>query len=121
MKGEAPPPFSTRSIAHPQLRKKRFPPEGLHNRLQLGASRQGEDDSLLTHQDTRIYLSDMDKDYAIAHELAPGRHAWLQVLRGHVSLNTAELAPGDGAAVSDELKLTIRATEDAEIMLFDLA
>lgn len=43
------------------------------------------------------------------------------VLRGHVSLNGVELNTSDGAAVSDETALTIQATTDAEIMLFDLA
>ncbi len=113
--------FPERQGIEPSYEQKRFAPEKLHNRLQLVASRQGEDGSLLIHQDTRIYLSNMDKGHASEQKIAPGRHAWLQVLRGRVLLNATELAPGDGAAVSDEATLTIQATEDAEIMLFDLA
>jgi hypothetical protein len=30
------------------------------------------------------------------------------------------LGQGDGAAISDEKKLTIKGTEDAEVLLFDL-
>ena len=48
-------------------------------------------------------------------------HGWLQVLRGSVSLNGVELDTSDGAAVSEETRLSIRANTDAEIMLFDLA
>ncbi|MEO1982994.1 MAG: hypothetical protein ABGZ24_20985 [Fuerstiella sp.] len=45
----------------------------------------------------------------------------MQVLRGSVSHNGHDLNTSDGAAVSDEALLTIRATTGAEIMLFDLA
>ncbi len=58
----------------------------------------------------------------LQHELAPGRHAWVQVTRGRVALNGQLLQAGDGAAVSDEPALTIAAPEEsAEILLFDLA
>jgi redox-sensitive bicupin YhaK (pirin superfamily) len=36
-------------------------------------------------------------------------------------LNGQKLQQGDGAAISEEQKLKIKATEDAEILLFDLA
>jgi len=45
----------------------------------------------------------------------------LQVLRGAVSLNGYDLRAGDGAAVSQEGKLAIAATQPAEVMLFDLS
>ena len=55
------------------------------------------------------------------HELANGRHAWLQVAKGAVELNGKKLNQGDGAAISDEQKLTIKGAQDAEVLLFDLA
>ena len=55
------------------------------------------------------------------HDLQPGRHAWLQVLRGSVEINGQQLATSDGAAVSDETNLTIRAAEPSEVMLFELS
>ncbi len=61
------------------------------------------------------------KDRRLRHELAPGRHAWLQVARGQVELNGVALEPGDGAAVSDERALELRAADGAEVLLFDLA
>ena len=45
----------------------------------------------------------------------------LQVLRGSVTLNGQALETGDGAAISAETLLTIAATANAEVMLFDLA
>lgn len=113
--------FPERKGIEPSYEQKRFPEEGRHNRLQLVASRDAADDSLLIHQDARIYLANVDSGSSVNHELPPGRHAWLQVLRGRVSLNGVPLGRSDGAAVSDETKLTIQADDDAEIMLFDLA
>ena len=54
------------------------------------------------------------------HELAPGRFGWLQVAKGAVELNGNLLRQGDGVA-TDEQTLVIKATEESEILLFDLA
>ena len=105
----------------PSYEQKRFAEEERHNRLRLVASRDAAENSLLIHQDTRIFLSSLDKGQQVTHELASNRHAWLQVLRGSVSVNGQQLDTSDGAAVSEETLLTINATENAEIMLFDLA
>ncbi len=112
--------FPERKGIEPSYEQKRFPEEQRHNRLQLVASREGVDGSLLIHQDARIYLSSLDEGRAVSHELSPGRHAWLQVLRGDVSLNGLELMTGDAAGVSGESTLEILANRPAEIMLFDL-
>lgn len=105
----------------PSYEQKRIPEAGRHNRLQLVASREPSDGSLMIHQDARIFLANIDADQQEAYEIAPGRHVWLQVLRGAIVLNGEPLAVSDGAAVSEETSLVLRATEDAEIMLFDLA
>ncbi len=113
--------FPERKGIEPSYEQKRFPEEERHNRLRLVASRNAEDGSLRIHQDARIYLSSVDAGRSVEYQLQPGRHAWLQVLRGHVSLNGTALDTSDGGAVSDEATLTIQADDDAEIMLFDLA
>lgn len=105
----------------PGYEQKRFLETGRRNRLQLVASRDATDGSLLIHQDARIYLADFDKPARIVYEMAPGRHAWLQVLRGRVTLNGHPLETSDGAAISDTSGLIIQADPGAELMLFDLA
>ena len=75
----------------------------------------------MIHQDARIFLARLGHGHEVIHELAPGRHAWLQVLRGSVRLNEQELQTSDGASVSDETSLSIQSIDDAEVMLFDLA
>ncbi|MBL9124644.1 MAG: pirin family protein [Planctomycetaceae bacterium] len=105
----------------PSYEQKRFPDAELQNRLRLVASRDAADGSLVIYQDARVYLARLDAGAEIDFPVEPNRHAWLQVLRGNVELNDQPLATSDGAAVSLESLLTIRATSAAEIMLFDLA
>jgi redox-sensitive bicupin YhaK (pirin superfamily) len=113
--------FPERKGITPSYEQKRFPEHERHNRLRLVASPSAEEGSLTIHQDARIYLASLDAGQAVAHQLVQDRHAWLQVLRGNVSLNGVSLSTGDGAAVSEETALSIQSQDDAEIMLFDLA
>ena len=113
--------FPDRKGIAPSYEQKRFAEEERRNRLRIVASRDAADGSLLIHQDTRIFLSSIDGGKQVSKPLDEGRHAWLQVLRGQVSLNGQALDTSDGAAVSDERLLTIDAQTDAEILLFDLA
>ena len=105
----------------PSYEQKRFDNGGMTNRLRLVASPDASDGSLQIHQDARIYLAKLAEDVQVTHESATGRHAWLQVLRGALTLNGQQLNTSDGAAVSDEDHLEVIATRSAEIMLFDLA
>lgn len=113
--------FPDRKGIEPSYEQKRFPEDERRNRLQLVASRDADAGSLLIHQDARIYLSLLNAGSKVRHELAAGRHAWLQVLRGSVTVNGIDLKTSDGAAISEEGELAFQACEDAEIMLFDLA
>ena len=105
----------------PEYEQKAFPETGRRNKLGLLATRGARDGALGIHQDVSIFGTLLDKDAQVTHELAKGRHAWLQLARGKVKLNGVELAAGDGAAVSAETKLEIAASEAAEFLLFDLA
>ncbi len=113
--------FPERNGIEPSYEQKKFPVEGRRNQLQLVASRDADNGSLRIHQDAQIYLSQLDRGSSVQQDLAAGRHAWLQVLRGSVTLNGTELKTSDGAAISEERSLDIQAGDDAEIMLFDLA
>jgi redox-sensitive bicupin YhaK (pirin superfamily) len=105
----------------PSYEQKAFPEEERRDTLRLVASPTGERGSLTIHQDARLYLSTLQAGETVAHTLNPGRHAWLQVLRGQVVLNGQRLSAGDGAAISGEERLEIRGQDKAEVMLFDLA
>lgn len=72
------------------------------------------------HQDAAIYLGRLRAGEEAAVTLQPGRHAWVQVMRGAVDIGE-KLARGDGAAVSGLERLHIRASEPADLLVFDLA
>jgi redox-sensitive bicupin YhaK (pirin superfamily) len=105
----------------PSYEQKAFTEDQKRGRLCLVASRDGREGSVTIHQDASVYASVLNKDQQVAHHLAPGRHAWLQVARGAVTLNSADLSQGDGAAVSDEQQITLLGREESEVLLFDLA
>lgn len=73
------------------------------------------------HQDANLYIARLDKGDSAKHALAPDRHAWVQIARGAVELNGRELKAGDGAAISNESELTVKAQETSEVLVFDLA
>jgi quercetin 2,3-dioxygenase len=109
----------------PGYEEKRFAPEERKDRLRLVASRDARDGALTIHQDVDVFVADLGAGVSVAHELAAGRHAWLQLGRGRVTVNGAEngaeLRAGDGVAVSDVRRLEVVALEPSELLLFDLA
>jgi redox-sensitive bicupin YhaK (pirin superfamily) len=105
----------------PSYEQRAFSDDEMTGRLRVVASPDAENGSLKIHQDARIYLSKLPAGSAVTYDLSAERSAWLQVLRGKVSLNGQRLDTGDGVGVEAEVKLTIQAEGDAEIMLFDLA
>jgi len=112
--------FPRQKGSTPSYEQRAFPEAEKQGRLRVVASPDGRDGSLTIGQDASVFLSSLAADQRVTHELAPGRHAWLQVLRGAVDLNGDLLAAGDGVAVSDEPGVSVRATEPSEVMLFDL-
>lgn len=105
----------------PSYEERHFDPQDQRNQWILAASRDARDDSMKIHQDALLYLARLDVDQELSHALASDRHAWLQCLRGAVQLGDHKLAAGDGAAVSEETSLSVRAIENSEVLLFDLA
>lgn len=105
----------------PGYEEKAFDPGAAQDRLQLVASRDGRDGSLTVHQDVDLYQARLAPGAAVTHTPRPGRSAWLQVARGAVTLNGVALQAGDGAAVRHEPTLNVQASEEAQVLLFDLA
>ncbi len=113
--------FPERNGLEPSYEQKAFDKAGRQNQLQLVASQDAAEGSLLIHQDTRIYLGNLDEGAVVEHVVESDRHVWLQVLRGTVDVNGESLQTSDGVAISDEAAVSITGTSAAEIMLFDLA
>ncbi len=104
----------------PSYEQKAFPAGERRARWRLVASPDGAEGSVTVRQDVKLYTTLLEPGESVSHDLAAGRHAWLQVARGAVALNGESLRAGDGAGVSGEPRLELRADEAAELYLFDL-
>ena len=74
------------------------------------------------HQDARLYVTELAPGQSVSHSLAAGRGAWVQVVRGSVTLNERNLDEGDAAAITEEaeVRLAGAGSDGGEILLFDL-
>jgi quercetin 2,3-dioxygenase len=104
----------------PSYEQRAFPAAEKQGKLRLVASRDGREGSVTIHQEVNLYVSVLAPGEAVTHRFTPGRYAWVQVARGAIMLNGTALSTGDGAAVSEETQLTMTATDQAEVLLFDL-
>ena len=89
-------------------------------KLHLITSKNGRFGSITIHQDADLWLGRMEKGQTLAHTLAAGRHGWLHVAEGEITLNGATLVGGDAAAVFGEEKLVWTANKPSQVLLFDL-
>jgi redox-sensitive bicupin YhaK (pirin superfamily) len=105
----------------PSYEQKTFTNADKRGRLRLVASPDGYDGSVTIHTDARLYAGLFDQGESAALELAPGRHAWVQVARGEADVNGKKLSAGDGAALSEEARVSVRGISDSEVLVFDLA
>lgn len=105
----------------PSYEQTYFAPEDKQGKLKLVASRGGDDGSVHINQDVRLYSSLLSSDAEVSLDLAEGRHAWIQLISGSLDVNGQRLEPGDGAAISEERLLKLKAASDnTEFLLFDL-
>jgi hypothetical protein len=104
--------------------KPRYAEKSLANaptgKLHLVTSKTGRDGSIAIHQDADFWLAKLNAGDRVSHPLAPGRHAWVHVAEGGLTLNGKALDAGDAAAVSGGTLLELSAAKPAQVLLFDL-
>jgi redox-sensitive bicupin YhaK (pirin superfamily) len=105
----------------PSYEQRAFPEGERRDVLKLVASHDGRNGSVTVHQDLDLYATLLSAGAGTELALRPGRHAWVQVVRGQVRANGEQLTAGDGAALSDERAVRVQADAEAELLLFDLA
>ena len=86
----------------------------------LLASWDGREGSLQLAQDVDVWMTQLAESERRELPLAPGRHAWIHVAHGSVSVNGTSLREGDGAGVSGEEALRFLGSDAAEVLVFDL-
>jgi len=105
----------------PGYEQRAFSREAMRGKLLRIAGPAKRGDVITVHQDVNLYAALLEPDETVRHGLAPGRHAWVQVARGAVTVNGKPLAAGDAAALSDESRVELAASAPSELLLFDLA
>ena len=106
---------------NPDYEQRTFSRDEKSGKLRLVASRGGDDGSVHINQDVRLYASILGNGEQVLLDLDQGRHAWIQLISGSLEVNGERLEAGDGAAISNETSLTIKASADnSEFLLFDL-
>jgi redox-sensitive bicupin YhaK (pirin superfamily) len=101
----------------PEYEQLAFSPKELRGQFALLA---GPRAPITIHQDANLYVARLHAGETATLELKPGRYAWVQVARGAVQLNGETLGAGDGAAISGEMEIICEASENSEVLLFDL-
>src|SRR5215213_8349140 len=76
-----------RAGIEPGYEEKHFAPETKRGQLRLIAAPQGEDGAVRIHQDARIYAAILDGAERVDYALANGRGAYVQVIRGSLTVN----------------------------------
>jgi quercetin 2,3-dioxygenase len=113
--------FPDKKNYEPTYDQKHFSEADKRGALRLVASPDGRDGSVKIRQDNELYATVLGPGETVKHGLKSDRHAYVQVVRGSITLNGKKLEIGDGAAISEERSLELKGVKDAEVLLFDLA
>lgn len=100
--------------------QRRFSVAERHGALCIVASPDGRKGSLRLSDGAVLYSAFLSSGQHLAHELTPGRSAWLHVVRGRLSLNEHQLDSGDGAGFLEERAVSVTAIDECELLLVDL-
>jgi hypothetical protein len=104
----------------PSYEERRFAAPEKRGRLRLIVSPDRAHDSLLIHQDARIYAGLFDADESASFTVGPGRWLYVHVARGTLNVNDSALRAGDALQVTDGSALRLDHGQDAEVLVFDL-
>ena len=104
----------------PSWGSKPFPRADRAGKFIVLASGFAEDaDALPLRTDARVLGAAIKAGEEITYAIDPSRYAYLVSAAGRIEVNDAGFDPRDGAAVSGESEIRIKAIEDAEIVMVD--
>ena len=85
----------------------------------LASGRDGDGDALPIRADARVLGATLQAGESTTYALEPGRHAYLVPAKGSVEVDGVRIDARDGAAIRDAAAITVKALEDAEVVLVD--
>ncbi|QRN33996.1 pirin family protein [Pectobacterium brasiliense] len=101
----------------PRYEQKRF---DVQQGRQLVLSPDAREGSLKVFQDMTLWRWALKAQEQSVYQIQAGRRVWVQVVRGTVEINGQKAEASDAFAVWDETAISVHASEDSEILLFDL-
>jgi redox-sensitive bicupin YhaK (pirin superfamily) len=105
----------------PDYAQQNYSVESRRGALKLVVSPDGAEDSLTIRQNARVYATVLAPGESAALALGEGRRTWVQVVRGALHLNDETLLEaGDGAGISAQSDVRLRAEAESEALVFDL-
>jgi quercetin 2,3-dioxygenase len=109
-----------RGIA-PSYEQKHFDADSKRGKLRLVAANDGAEGAVTIHADAKLYAGLFDGGESAELDLAPGRIAYVHLVRGALTANGQDLTPGDALQLRETSRLALTAGKDAEVLVFDLA
>jgi quercetin 2,3-dioxygenase len=109
-----------RGIA-PSYEQKHFDAISKRGKLRLVAANDGADGAVTIHADAKLYAGLFDGSEAAELDIAPGRIAYVHLVRGALTANGQDLTAGDALQLRETSRLALSAGRDAEVLVFDLA
>jgi redox-sensitive bicupin YhaK (pirin superfamily) len=104
----------------PSYEQKAIDPDCIANKLSRIAAPEPRETEVRLVQDAEIWAARFDRDDEVVHRLAQGRRAWVQVVKGAMSVGGEILKAGDAAGITDQDQIVMRTRGPAEMLLFDL-
>jgi hypothetical protein len=104
----------------PRYQQQHFSESDKRGRLRLIISPDGAEGSLSVYQDARVHAGLFDGDEQAHISLPAGRHAYVHVARGALTVNGQRMTAGDGARLRNVQQIDFSGGQDAEVLLFDL-
>ncbi|KFF64675.1 pirin family protein [Pectobacterium brasiliense] len=101
----------------PRYEQKRF---DVQQGRQLVLSPDAREGSLKVFQDMTLWRWALKAQEQSVYQIQTDRRVWVQVVRGTVEINGQKAEASDAFAVWDETAISVHASEDSEILLFDL-
>ncbi|MCV6638908.1 pirin family protein [Candidatus Albibeggiatoa sp. nov. NOAA] len=104
----------------PNYQQKMYTCEQKQGCLCLIASPDGQDGSMLIHQNAKLLNALIDEGESVSYSIDTRRLVYAHIATGQIQINNIVLSEGDGATIRDESQITLMAEQQSEVLLFDL-
>ena len=85
----------------------------------LASGLPGDDDALPIRAEARLAAATLEQGQSADYQIAEGRRVYLVPASGQIEVNGVTVSAGDGVAVRDEARLTVRALENSKVVLVE--